>query len=351
MFLVSSDSESEVILGALEAMHRDRGVHVEIVLEGTPYTAPIGPGIRKRLGRFATLRTCTKGCRSLSSGANMHHKFVTITDMRWSPGADPVLWTSSANWTRRQLREYWQTGVLIYGDRRLTREFDARFESMRTCALPGGCGAWRPSVFGQVLPDAYRLLQRGENWSDAGFGWRGGDAGTGTRVLFSPVQQGTVDPVVSELARYACSPQHRTVRLGIFAMSAYRGPVLAKALGELSRRGCAVRAVVNVPGPEAVTQKGVSDLRAQGVATSCMQLMHDKFVYLDVVDRASGEPRHVLWTGSQNFTGAGIYVNDDTMVTMEAESASARHAAEIRSLGAWYLSRWGQLASRPVQCT
>jgi phosphatidylserine/phosphatidylglycerophosphate/cardiolipin synthase-like enzyme len=352
MFLMTSDSESEVILSALETMHRYRGVRVEILLEGTPYTAPIGAGIRQRLGRFANLWTCTKGCRSGSPGANMHHKFVTVSDMTWAPGPDPVLWTSSSNWTKRQMRQYWQTGVLSYGDRRLTREFDARFESLRTCAQASGCGLWRPSVFGQALPDAYRLLQTGENWTDAGFGWRSGDAGTGTRVLFSPIQPVTSDPVVTELARFACSPQHRTVRLGVFAMSAYRGPLVAKAFGELRQRGCDVRAVVHVPGPDVVNQKGVSDLRSQGVDASCMQLMHDKFVYLDVVDRATGEPRHVLWTGSQNLTGAGLYFNDDTMVVMEAELASGRAAADVHSLGAWYLSRWNQLAAQPVvQCT
>ena len=350
MFLMSSDTESEVILSALETMHRHRGVRVEILLEDTPYTAPIGAGIRKRLGQFATLRTCQKGCRSLSSGANMHHKFVTVTDTSWAPGADPVLWTSSSNWTKRQLREYWQTGVLIYGDRRLTREFDARFESMSTCALAAGCGAWRPSVFGQPLPESYRLLQTGESWTDAGLGWRAGDEGTGTRVLFSPVAVTTPDPVASELARYACTPEHRTVRLGIFAMSAWRGPFLARALGQLARGGCDIQALVNIPAPELVEQKGVADLRAQGVGTSCVQLMHDKFVYLDVVDRETGSPRHVLWTGSQNFTGAGLYYNDDTMVTMEAELASGQRAADIRSLGAWYLSRWNQLARRPVHC-
>ena len=77
----------------------------------------------------------------------------------------------------------------------------------------------------------------------------------------------------------------------------------------------------------------------------------DQFVYFDVVDRATGSPRHVLWTGSQNFTGAGLYYNDDTMVTMEAELASGQRLADIRSLGAWYLSRWNQLARRPVTCT
>ena len=116
------------------------------------------------------------------------------------------LWTSSSNWTKKQLRRYWQTGVLMYNDRALTREFDVRFESMRACGLPGGCGSWRPSVFGTKLSAAYRLLSVNRVWVDAGFDWRQGDAGDGTRVIFSPTRP-HFDPVTSELARYSCTPR------------------------------------------------------------------------------------------------------------------------------------------------
>jgi len=348
MLFVKSDKESRAILESLRKVHRYRGVHVEVLAEGHPYEDSVVGQLRKALGSFATVRTCTKGCRSELPDANMHDKFVTVTDMTWRAGADPVLWSSSANWSRRQLRDYWQTGVLIYNDRRLTREYDARFESMRACGLPGGCGRWQPSVFGQRLDAGYRLLRHNGTWTDAGFGWRTGESGS--RVLFSPVQPNTGDPVVNELARYRCSPQHRTVRLGVFGVSAFRGPVLARALGALRQRGCDVRAVLSVSKPGVVRAKGVSDFKAQGVSTTCAVLMHDKFIYLDVIDRASGQPRHVLSTGSQNFTGAGAYINDDTMLTMDAESATGQRASDVRYVSAWYLSRWNQLLRHSHAC-
>jgi hypothetical protein len=350
LLFLTKDSESKVILSSLQKMHRYRGVHVEVLAEAKPYTTNVTAKLRKSLGSFATVRTCVKACRSDEPvEGNMHQKFVTISDMTWSKGKDPALWTSSANWDKKQLRRYWQTGVLMYNDRRLTREFDARFESMRACGLPGGCGRWRPTVFGVQLSDAYRVVSRNKVWQDAGFDWREGDAGDGTRVAFSPTRL-RFDPVIAELARYSCTPAHRTVRVGVFRMSVSRGLAIAKAFGQLRRRGCDVRAVLSTSGTSSAAKHGVKDMRGQGISTTCVDLMHDKFAYFDVVDRTTKAPRRVLWTGSQNFTGAGINFNDDAMITMDASTARGQRAVDIRSLASAYLRRWGQLTRNRTGC-
>lgn len=350
MFLVSSDSESRVILNSLQKVHRYRGVHVEVLAEAVPYKDNVVAKLRRSVGSFATVRTCTKGCRSdVPVEGNMHQKFVTVSDMTWSKAKDPVLWTSSSNWTKKQLRRYWQTGVLMYNDRALTREFDIRFESMRACGLPGGCGTWRPSVFGTKLSAAYRLMSVNRVWLDAGLDWRQGDAGDGTRVIFSPTRP-RFDPVTSELARYSCTPQHRTVRIAVFRMSVFRGASIARAFGQLRQRGCDVRAVASTGGTSTAAVHGVRDLRSQGVPTVCVDLMHDKFVYLDVVDRTTKAPRPVLWTGSQNFTGAGIGFNDDLMVAMDASTAKGQRASDIRSVAAAYRARWTVLTKHTTGC-
>jgi hypothetical protein len=164
MFLLSSDDESELILSALERVHRYRSVQVEVLLERQPGPSPLSSALRSRLTRFAKLYTCQRSCHSDPSiGATMHQKFVTVDDMMWAAGKDPVAWSSSANWNRRQLRAYWQTGILVYGDRKLTTSFDARFESMRACAtLAGDCGAWTASVWGKPFPSAYRPVRVGQ---------------------------------------------------------------------------------------------------------------------------------------------------------------------------------------------
>jgi len=350
MFLVSSDSESRVILNSLKKVHRYRNVHVEVLAEAVPYKDNVVAKLRRSVGSFATVRTCTKACRSdVPVEGNMHQKFVTVSDMTWSKGKDPVLWSSSANWTKKQLRKYWKTGVLMYNDRTLTREFDARFESMRACGLSGGCGRWRPSVFGSQLSASYRILSVNRVWRDAGFDWRAGDGGDGTRVIFSPTRPG-FDPVISELSRFSCTPQHRTVRIAVFRMSVYRGRTIAKAFGDLRRRGCDVRSVASTGGRSSAAVHGVRDMRAQGVRTVCVDLMHDKFVYLDVVDRTTKAPRLVLWTGSQNFTGAGIGFNDDLMVAMDATTARGQRVSDIRNIASAYRWRWEALTKHTTGC-
>jgi PLD-like domain len=350
MLFVVADSEAKVILSSLEKVHRYRGVHVEVLAEAVPFKKNDTAKLRKSVGKFATVRTCVKGCRSgFGAEGNMHQKFVTVTDMTWSKTKDPVLWTSSANWDKKQLRRYWQTGVLFWNDRTLTREFDARFESMRACAVSGGCGRWRPSVFGAKLSAAYRVVSRNRVWQDTGFDWRSGQPGSGTRVAFSPTRQG-YDPVTTELTRYTCTRSHRTVRVAVFRMSVYRGLKIAKAFSQLRRQGCDVRAVLSTSGTSSAAKHGVKDMRSQGIPTTCLDLMHDKFAYLDVVDRTTKAPRLVLWTGSQNFTGAGVNFNDDAMLTLDATAASGQRAKDIRKLASAYLGRWHQLNRYRVGC-
>ncbi|HKG52452.1 MAG TPA: phospholipase D-like domain-containing protein [Actinomycetales bacterium] len=350
MLFVAGDSEAKVILRSLEKMHRYRGVHIEVLAEAMPYKVNDTAKLRRTVGKFATVHTCSKGCRSdVRAEGNMHQKFVTVTDMTWSKGKDPVVWTSSANWDKKQLRRYWQTGVLVYNDRTLAREFDARFESMRTCSRAGGCGRWKPSVFGARLSDAYKVVSRNGVWQDAGFDWRAGQAGSGTKIAFSPTRQG-FDPVTTELTRYTCTPKHRTIRIGVFRMSVYRGLKIAKAFGDLRRRGCDVKAVLSTSGRSSAAKHGVKDMRSQGIATTCVDLMHDKFAYLDVVDRTTKVPRKVLWTGSQNFTGAGVNFNDDLMMVMDATDARGQRASDIRALAGAYLGRWAALTRHRTGC-
>ena len=91
-------------------------------------------------------------------------------------------------------------------------------------------------------------------------------------------------------------------------------------------------------------------LTAAEVPTTCVYLMHDKFVYFDVVDRATGEPRWVLWSGSQNLADASIASNDDALLSLTAELATGSWASDIRTTASWYLSRWNQMAAQPTSC-
>jgi len=70
----------------------------------------------------------------------LHQKFVRVSNTIWRPGTDPVVLASSANWSKRQLRAYWQSAILFANDPALTREFALRFDSMRVCATAQAVG-------------------------------------------------------------------------------------------------------------------------------------------------------------------------------------------------------------------
>jgi hypothetical protein len=347
VYFIHPDAESELMLGSLETVHRYLGVKVETLLDSRESTkADI-----TRLSRLGKVYLCHFSCQTdATSGASMHDKFVTITDMNWSTGKDPALWSSSGNWNRRQLQEYWQTGVLFYGDRQLTREYDARYEGMRGCAtLKGSCGAWVPSVFGSRLPDTYRKVKIGRTWHDKGLSWRSGDRGSGTQVLFSPVAPRT-DPVVDQFQRYSCTAQHRTVRIAIYRMSVSRGRRVIAALNGLRSRGCDVRVIYNIGGAKKIMTEAPQMLADAKIPRTCVFNTHDKFGYFDVVDRTTRAPRRVLWTGSQNLAEGSLSVNDDTFMTHTAELATGHWASDIRGISGWYLNRWTQMAAHPTSC-
>jgi hypothetical protein len=115
LFLLSTDRETEHIFDSLEKVHRYLGVDVEFLVDRNPYPPKELPAkLKRRVSKFAKFHTCFRSCHSDPAvHAVMHDKFVTVSDMNWAPGKDPVLWSSSSNWNKRQLRKYWQTSVLM----------------------------------------------------------------------------------------------------------------------------------------------------------------------------------------------------------------------------------------------
>jgi PLD-like domain len=156
--------------------------------------------------------------------------------------------------------------------------------------------------------------------------------------------------VVDGLQRFSCTPEHRTIRLAIYRMSWVRGKRITAQLSALRARGCDVRAIYSIGGAKPIMLYGPQLLTSAGVSTTCVYLMHDKFVYLDVVDRTTGAPRRVLWSGSQNLADGSIASNDDALLSLTAELAKGSWSSDIRSLSGWYLNRWNRMAAHPTSC-
>jgi phosphatidylserine/phosphatidylglycerophosphate/cardiolipin synthase-like enzyme len=352
-FIRAGSREVEAILRPLELMARARDVRVRVLLEGAlyPRSSSLFPTL-ERLRRFATVRVCRSGCRSdrpasRSSAGILHHKFVTVSDMSWQAGADPVTVSSSANWSSAQLDRHWQSAVMSYDDRRLFREFDIQWQLLRTCAGDGGCAAWARRLDRLGLsPDRYGVTRVERVWHDVRPRERSGGRGRGTGVMFSPWSD--ADPVAARLRGYTCSPEHGQVRVAHMFVSTARTEVL-DALAALQSAGCDVRMVVSPPESD-VTRAGLTRARRLGLRVACVPRMHDKVISVDAVDAGTRQPERVLWAGSQNLGGNALRNNDEALLRVSVDRADGAAADANARVFRAYQQYWSSLRGQAGAC-
>ena len=352
MYFFFPGRDTAPIVRALTLVHRYRGVKVRLLLEGAPFAGGANASALKQLRAFADVRTCLNGCRSAVPGQGIvHDKLVTISDTTWWRSVDPVVLSSSANWSSSQLHAFWQSAQLLHNDARLTREMQIRFENLRACATSAGCASWRPAFRGQAL-DTHVYQQRSTDrvWVDPNTVFRSGSAGRGSAVTFGP-RTADADPFLAELARYSCTPTHRSVRLAVFNMSYVRSRQVAKALALLRTRGCDVRVVLSTPSKAAAEQADLRALLDQRLTTTCVAHVHDKFILIDAVGLTDPRPRKVILAGSDNLTATSLLLNDENslrLTTLGASTTAARATARMYSS---YLAQWVRMTQHSQRCT
>ena len=330
----SGQKDANVILTALQRVHRYRAVKVRIVMEGRLYRpgAALAPSLTE-LKKFATVRLCNLGCHneryaSEAKGAIMHHKFVAISDMRWSRTVDPAVVVSSANWSQSQLRYKWQSAVLDYNDPALFQHLDTEYRVLDTCSV-SGCAAWAATVARLAIAPAYALSESDRLWHDADSTWRQGTAGRGISVAMSPWLKR--DMVATRLRKYTCTPEHHTVRVGHMFLTSARTSVIA-ALSDLRQRGCVVQVVLGLP-DESVQSSGIRALREVGLRPYCTARVHDKIILLDAVRVADGRPDQVVLMGSQSLGKTALRGNDEEILAIS--TAAATGASVTTNTGLW----------------
>lgn len=343
-FLDATSKEVEAILRPLELMHRFRGVNVRFLLERRDIPSGLGPSTRARLSRIGSIALCNAGCRNAGSQPGiLHQKFVRISNTIWRRGTDPVLLASSANWSKRQLRAYWQSAILFANDPALTREFALRFDSMRVCATaPTGCKAWNAAA-GHGIE-----LNRNKVWVDKRSEARRGSAGRGTAVAFSPTDAG--DPYLTALSGLKCTKAHHTVRLAMYVMTESRAKLLAGLLQKLHKAGCDVSVLVSVTGGSSTSKASIDQLEKLGVPVRCVALMHTKFTVIDAVRATGGKTTQSIWDGSRNLASTSLRYNDDATISMTVQQATGAYATDLRSMQKQYLSHWSKMASARTSC-
>ena len=283
-----------------------RGVDVRLVLadgnvtgSGREYRAVT----RLRNGLGDRLHICTRGdSRSCLGTGIQHNKFLLASELE--DGRRHVIWQSSANLTRPQLRAF-NDAVILDGDAAL-------FEAL--------LHYWQALHEGRTAPH-YRDSATGDALS---------------RVHFFPRARG--DTVVEILDRVDCSGGGQ-IHL---AMARFTWPrrAVARRLAGLRAEGCEVAAVLR----ESHSGQRLRGILEAGDVTLWVfprgadHAVHSKYLLIDAP--ISGSPLgplpvQMVVTGSHNFTGPALRRHDE--ILFEIPDAGL-HAA--------YLENWTMLRAR-----
>ena len=347
-----TQADIEKMLDALTLVSRYRGVKVRILLEGRLYRP--GTSLRPTLGvlkKFATVVQCQLGCRNEqfqaeAKGAIMHHKFITVSDLTLSAATDPAVVMSSANWSQSQVRQHWQSAVLVYRDAALHREVDTQFRVLDTCAGQGGCASWAAALTRLSLPrERHGMTAANRVWHDTSEGERSGDLGSGLGVTFFP--WAGPDPVADALNGYACTPEHRTVRVAHMFLSTRKRVV--QALAGLQDSGCDVDVVLTRRPPEKLAA-GLTLLADHGVDVTCAPRLHDKAIVVDAVRRADGRPDKTVLMGSHSLGYSAIRRNDESMMRVSTYAASGQAVAGNAAVWRGFSRHWSAIRGTARRC-
>ena len=359
MYFIKDDApDVDRIIDALEWVTEHRNAKVAIIVDSSTFEEDPAKhrATQARLRKFADSAACLNGCRSEVTrvlpggrvGSELqHNKFIVISDTIWSTDKDPLIIQSSANWSHMQLNDRYQSAIMLWQDPGLAQEFDIRWRSMRMCATEAGCKRWNPLVEKLGLPkDVYGITMHDGVWYDADPSPHPGAEGRGMEVTFSPWREG--DPVGDDLEEYDCGNGHNLVRVAHLFITKWRGATV-QALARLKREGCDVQIIMSAFARPFYID-GRHRLEELGLTVQCVERVHDKIVVVDAVNRTTGEPERVLWTGSHSLGFEALRRSDEALLRINAGLPGTvldRHNGHI-----WqqFRDRYDYLAQRTVPC-
>ena len=352
-FIRSRNPDTNLILGSLRQVARYRHVRVNILVERRLYAGHSSlRGSWRDMRRFARMHSCDLGCHDQRRGVRghspsiMHQKFMRISDTVWRPGVDPAVLFSTANWSRQQLRERWQSTVVVYDDRRLATAVRSQWRMLDACGSRSGCNAWNRNVDPlRPVPGIGYMRPVGGIWFGRMTEFQS-DPGRGVGLSFTPRVSG--DPVASALNAFTCTRQHHTVRVAHMFITRTRAKVI-RSLARLEHEGCDVRVDLSRPGTRA-QRSGIRRMARIGVAVGCVGSVHDKLILVDGVRRSTGEPDQMVLMGSQSLGGTALRRNDEAMLRLgTATSTGAAQRANQRVFES-YLAHWSAINRHRGSC-
>lgn len=346
-FVSAFTSRSADIIEALRFVAEERNVRVALIVDRNHTTKSTIDYLR----RFASVSTCVGGCSyNGSSDANTHDKLLAISDTTWTKGIMPVAVLSSANWTARQLDEYWQSATAFYGDEDLYAGQVARWKRLKACgagttdaarehncaAVADGSPGWVRSQYGA--------------WGLTGDPIFRSTQTAGLSFQFFPATTSR-DNVLELLTRIGCTPgAGGEIRVAMYSVSPWRSPGISTQLARLKREGCRVRLVLSTGGATSNSASVLKAFSTRGLPPQCVDLMHMKFaVYRNVtLDGVAGQT--IVTDGSQNWDMIGLRTNDDTTFSLSTLGLDDAARGWVSRLAGAYADAWARTADHPVGC-
>ncbi|MEV4060397.1 phospholipase D-like domain-containing protein [Nonomuraea dietziae] len=275
---------------------RDRGVDVQVVVDGDTRGGKVAAQLAAALGTDITASSWLHVCTGPMSGGTaacigdkgQHNKFYLFS--RTGDASDVVV-QSSANLTDLNSTTYWNNAVVFAGDRKLSRAYNSYFEDL---------AAERKNL------DYDRTVHAG-------------------RVVATFFPQAEGDPVVDSLRRVSCRRGEK-IRVGMSEWDTFR-IAIADRLRELARRGCDVQIVAGILSPEVsqslLAEPGV-DLRLLANGSALPGRIHSKYLLVD------GK----VYTGSHNFNETSLRRNDETLLRVDDRHIYGQYVANFDTLRA-----------------
>lgn len=266
-----------------------RGVDVRIVLDGDADTTSGTevPTLVAGLGA-GNVHVCdAPGTACVGSGI-MHHKTFLFSEL--SDGSRNVVVQASHNLTTTQLTMH-NNAVIIRGDAALFAAYEH---------------TWNDLFRDVEMPDYYRI----------------DDGDLATRVYFFPRPSGG-DTSVSILDNVTCDGTAR-IRVAMAFFTNARSAV-ADALAARAREGCDVRVVagdaeIPIGTTVASTLTGAGVQLTRYPERTAGWSLHSKYMVIDARYAGSTAHRRLVFTGSHNWTGPALTINDETQLRVEDDA-------------------------------
>ncbi|MFE6616887.1 phosphatidylserine/phosphatidylglycerophosphate/cardiolipin synthase family protein [Amycolatopsis sp. NPDC057786] len=284
-FLLRDKPITEALADAAE-----RGVHVQVLVDGGTTDHPNYQDLKKRLEKTGDKNSWAKNCkadRGCNGGNVMHNKFFLFDRTLDAPS---VVATGSANLSENTTggKGGWNSYYTDVGNVGLFARYNDYFADLR-----------RVADGGTANPDYYEANP---------------PVITGnTKSYFYPRLKDTGnDTVENTLKEVGCSTEKSKIRIGVWSLTRMK---IIERLRILASRGCSVDIVAlrMAKGSCEALMKGQPDrVRLRGFKKGNEAGIHEKNMMIEGDYLKPGTK--VVFTGSQNFNNPSLHENDENVI-------------------------------------